>query len=213
MLLVPYQLKHLLSVFYYFLTEFKCLQCGLLHPANCMYRQCNLCFPNKTWRSPVPEIFSSELNGTPLSLELAVVCASVSVSQLICASATTATLLLNVAVAFQARPLWDYTRLDSLCMLSAYRVCVLWSSSSSCLKLVCFPIICLWFLCWMYTVAYTVLYALFSVDVLFFILQAEALVNTTDPNLGFGGFVAKALLKAAGGALKDECAIARHHYQ
>ena len=58
----------------------------------------------------------------------------------------------------------------------------------------------------MYTVAYTVLYALFSVDVLFFILQAEALVNTTDPNLGFGGFVAKALLKAAGGALKDECA-------
>ena len=74
-----------------------------------LYRQCNLCFPNKTWRSPVPEIFSSELNGTPRSLELAAVvyqlCASVSVSQLICASATTATLLLNVAVAFQAQPL------------------------------------------------------------------------------------------------------------
>ena len=50
--------------------------------------------------------------------------------------------------------------------------------------------------------------ALFSVDVLCFILQVhvDALVNTTDANLGFGGFVAKALLKAAGGALKDECA-------
>ena len=31
-------------------------------------------------------------------------------------------------------------------------------------------------------------------------------MNTTDPNLGFGGFVAKALLKAAGDTLKDECA-------
>ena len=39
-----------------------------------------------------------------------------------------------------------------------------------------------------------------------FLLQVDALVNTTDQNLGFGGFVAKALLKAAGGALKDECA-------
>ena len=52
---------------------------------------------------------------------------------------------------------------------------------------------------------YTVLCALFSVNVLCFILQADALVNTTDTNFGFGGFVAQALLKAAGGALKDEC--------
>ena len=37
-------------------------------------------------------------------------------------------------------------------------------------------------------------------------MQADALVNTTDTNLGFGGFVSKALLKAAGDTLKDECA-------
>ena len=43
-------------------------------------------------------------------------------------------------------------------------------------------------------------------NVLCFILQADALVNTTDPNLGFGGFIAKALLKATGDTLKDECA-------
>ena len=53
---------------------------------------------------------------------------------------------------------------------------------------------------------YTVLCALFSVNVLCFILQADALVNTTDANFGFGGFVAQALLKVAGAALKDECA-------
>ena len=47
---------------------------------------------------------------------------------------------------------------------------------------------------------------MFSVDVLCFLLQADALVNTTDQNLGFGGFVAKALLKAAGDTLKEECA-------
>ena len=38
------------------------------------------------------------------------------------------------------------------------------------------------------------------------LLQVNALVNTTDPNLGFGGIVSKALLKAAGDTLKDECA-------
>ena len=38
------------------------------------------------------------------------------------------------------------------------------------------------------------------------ILQADALVNTTDPNLGFVDFTAKALLQAAGSALKEECA-------
>ena len=43
-------------------------------------------------------------------------------------------------------------------------------------------------------------------NVLCFILQADVLVNTTDPNFGFGGFVAKALLKTAGDTLKDECA-------
>ena len=43
-------------------------------------------------------------------------------------------------------------------------------------------------------------------NVLCFILQADVLVNTNDPNLGFGGFVAKALLKTAGDTLKDECA-------
>ena len=47
---------------------------------------------------------------------------------------------------------------------------------------------------------------MFIVDVLCFILQTDALVNTTDQNLGFGGFVANALLKAAGDTLKDECA-------
>ena len=35
--------------------------------------------------------------------------------------------------------------------------------------------------------------------------QCEALVNTTDQNLGFGGYVSQALLKAAGDSLKDEC--------
>ena len=35
--------------------------------------------------------------------------------------------------------------------------------------------------------------------------QCEALVNTTDPTLGFGGVVSQALLKAAGNSLKDEC--------
>ena len=38
------------------------------------------------------------------------------------------------------------------------------------------------------------------------LLQEEALVNTTDTDLGFGGFVAKALLKAAGPGLQQECA-------
>ena len=35
--------------------------------------------------------------------------------------------------------------------------------------------------------------------------QCEAMVNTTDQNLGFGGNVSQALLKAAGDSLKDEC--------
>ena len=35
--------------------------------------------------------------------------------------------------------------------------------------------------------------------------QCEALVNTTDQNLGLGGYVSQALLKAAGHSLKDEC--------
>ena len=39
-----------------------------------------------------------------------------------------------------------------------------------------------------------------------FSMQADVLVNTTDPNLGFGGRVARALLKAAGDAFKNECA-------
>ena len=58
------------------------------------------------------------------------------------------------------------------------------------------------------TSLYTVLHVrtAFCVNVLCFFLQADVLVNTTDPNLGFGGFVAKALLKAAGDTLKDECA-------
>ena len=34
----------LLSVFYYFLTEFKCFQCSLLHLASCIYRQSNSWF-------------------------------------------------------------------------------------------------------------------------------------------------------------------------
>ena len=46
-------------VFYYLLTEFKCLQCGLLCPASCTDRAIHA-FP-MTERSPNPEIFSSEL--------------------------------------------------------------------------------------------------------------------------------------------------------
>ena len=34
----------------------------------------------------------------------------------------------------------------------------------------------------------------------------DVLVNTTNSDLGFGGFVSQALLKAAGKALKVECA-------
>lgn len=37
-------------------------------------------------------------------------------------------------------------------------------------------------------------------------MQVDAIVNTTDSKLGFGGAVATALLKAAGTTLKDECA-------
>ena len=35
--------------------------------------------------------------------------------------------------------------------------------------------------------------------------QEEVLVNTTDQKLGFGGYVAQVLLKAAGPGLKQEC--------
>ena len=50
----------LLCVICCLLSEFKCLQCGLLHPANYRARAIHA-FPNKTWRSPGPKIFSSEL--------------------------------------------------------------------------------------------------------------------------------------------------------
>ena len=48
------------TVFYCFLTESKCLQCGLLHPASCTDRAI-YDFLNKTQRPPGPKIFSSEL--------------------------------------------------------------------------------------------------------------------------------------------------------
>ena len=50
----------LLSVIYCLLFEFKHLQCDLLCPASCTDRAIHA-FPNKTCRSPGPEIFSSEL--------------------------------------------------------------------------------------------------------------------------------------------------------
>ena len=50
----------LLNVIYCLLFKFKRLQCGLLHPASCTDRVIHA-FPNKTCRSPGPEIFSSEL--------------------------------------------------------------------------------------------------------------------------------------------------------
>ena len=52
--------KLLLSVICCLLFEFKRLQCGLLHPASYTDRAIHA-FPNKTWKPPGPEIFSSEL--------------------------------------------------------------------------------------------------------------------------------------------------------
>ena len=52
----------LLNVFYCFLTEFKGLQCGLLHPASCTDRAIHA-FPNKTQGPLALKYFLLSFNG------------------------------------------------------------------------------------------------------------------------------------------------------
>ena len=63
---------------------FKCPQCGLLHPASCTDRVIHA-FPNKTWRSPGPEIWALTAHHMhPLGFRLAIAAVGSAVVQVVC---------------------------------------------------------------------------------------------------------------------------------
>ena len=87
----------LLSVFYFFLTEFKCLKYGLLNPTSCTCTNRAIhASPNKTQSLHLaPEYFFLSFNGThSLGYYSFIIAASASVS---------------VLVYYTCMPLWDYS--------------------------------------------------------------------------------------------------------